>query len=197
MVAWKWSITLAKSKALDQGIASLGQNLPVVKRLRHLDQEKSDVALKQGGAEIPIANELEFLACREWRFRQAAGRAHLKLAEGNDKDDIPVTQSEQKELANNLSQAAMNEVGMVDQKNHGDEDNKRLNFIVRRKRDLSTLDIALFGWETSLALRDSHLGLTKESSSIVGLDIQPYETFKKRGETLTKLFKVSTQLRIC
>ncbi|KAK3947392.1 hypothetical protein QBC32DRAFT_187906, partial [Pseudoneurospora amorphoporcata] len=190
-VAWTWSITLAKSNALDQGIASLGQTRPIINRLQALDDLKSDPALKQKGATIPLDNEVDFLACREWRFRQAAAKAHTTLGQANGNDDIPLTQSDQKALANGLSLAAMNESGMLDQKYHGKGKKKKLNYIVKRKRGLSTLDVALFGWEASLALRDSHLGLSIGSSSINRLDIQPYQTHKERSDTLTKLFKIS------
>ncbi|KAH7625406.1 hypothetical protein B0T09DRAFT_361365 [Sordaria sp. MPI-SDFR-AT-0083] len=96
-VAWTWSITLAKSNALDQGIASLGQTRPIISRLQALDDLKSDLGLKQDGATIPLGNEVDFLASKEWRFRQAAAIAHAVLGEAND-----------------LSLAAMNEASMVD-----------------------------------------------------------------------------------
>ncbi|KAJ4367787.1 hypothetical protein N0V85_009132 [Neurospora sp. IMI 360204] len=191
IVAYSWSVTLAKSNALDQGIASLGQTRPCINTLQALVDLKSDPALKQQGASIPLDNEVDFLAAREWRFRKEAEKAHTKLGQNNGKDDIPQTQSDQKKLANELSLAAMNEVGMVDLEYHGDGKKKKVNYIVQRKRDLSTLDVALFGWEASLVLRDSHLGLFRGSSFNTGLDIQAYRTHKERSDTLTKLFKVS------
>ncbi|KAK1779791.1 hypothetical protein QBC45DRAFT_325239, partial [Copromyces sp. CBS 386.78] len=190
-VAWTWSITLAKSNALDQGIASLGQTRTIINRLQALDNLKSDPALKQKGATIPLDNEVDVLASREWRFRQAAAKAYATLGQANGKYDIPLTQSDQKALANGLSLAAINESGMLDLKYHGKGKKKKLNYIVKRKRGLSALDVALFGWEASLALRGSHLGLSGGSCSINGLDIQPYQTHKERSDTLTKLFKIS------
>ncbi|EAA33517.1 hypothetical protein GE21DRAFT_5282 [Neurospora crassa] len=190
-VAYSWSVTLAKSNALDQGIASLGQTRPCINNLQALVDLKSDPALKQPGASIPLDNEVDYLAAKEWCYRQEVRKAHAKLGQANGTDDIPQTQRDQKKLANELSLAAMNEVEMVDLEYHGKENKKKLNYIVQRKRELSALDVALFGWEASLALRDGHLGLTRGSSATTRLDIEAYQTHKERSDILTKLFHVS------
>ncbi|EGO58623.1 hypothetical protein NEUTE1DRAFT_98867 [Neurospora tetrasperma FGSC 2508] len=186
-----WSVTLAKSNALDQGIASLGQTRPCINNLQVLVDLKSHPALKQPGASIPLDNEVDYLAAKEWCHRQEVRKAHAKLGQDNGTDDIPQTQRDQKKLANNLSLAAMNEVEMVDLEYHGKENKKKLNYIVQRKRELSALDVALFGWEASLALRDGHLGLSRGSSATTRLDIEAYQTHKERSDILTKLFHVS------
>lgn len=192
-VAYSWSVTLAKSNALDPGIASLGQTRPCINNLQALVDLKSDPALKQPGASIPLDNEVDYLAAKEWCYRQEVRKAHAKLGQANGTDDIPQTQRDQKKLANNLSLAAMNEVEMVDLEYHGKENKKKLNYIVQRKRDLSALDVALFGWEASLALRDGHLGLSRGSSATTRLDIEAYQTHKERSDILTKLFHVGTK----
>ncbi|KAK3502215.1 hypothetical protein B0T13DRAFT_523954 [Neurospora crassa] len=178
-VAYSWSVTLAKSNALDQGIASLGQTRPCINNLQALVDLKSDPALKQPGASIPLDNEVDYLAAKEWCYRQEVRKAHAKLGQANGTDDIPQTQRDQKKLANELSLAAMNEVEMVDLEYHGKENKKKLNYIVQRKRELSALDVALFGWEASLALRDGHLGLSRGSSATTSLDIEAYQTHKE------------------
>ncbi|KAK3484872.1 uncharacterized protein B0T23DRAFT_327877 [Neurospora hispaniola] len=190
-VAYTWSVTLAKSNALDQGIASLGQTRPCINNLQALVDLKSDPALKQQGASIPLDNEVDYLAAKEWCHRREVEKAHAKLGQDNGTDDIPQTQWDQKKLANDLSLAAMNEVDMVDLEYHGKENKRKLNYIVQRKRELSALDVALFGWEASLALRDGHLGLSRGSSATTHLDIEAYQTHKERSDILTKLFHVS------
>ncbi|KAK3399677.1 hypothetical protein B0T20DRAFT_350538 [Sordaria brevicollis] len=189
-IAYKWCVAMAKSNVLDQAIGSLGQTRPVVETLPALHQEKSDVALRQDQAPIPLDNEIDFLAAKEWLHRQEVNKAYEKLGEENGKDDIPETTQALKQQANEFSVAAMNEVGMVDLEYHREGKNQKVNYMVQRKRNLSTLDIALFGWEVSRAVRDTHLGL-RGGSSIAPEDLQAYGSSKNRSDALKELFRVS------
>lgn len=192
-IAYRWCVTMAKSNVLDQAIASLGQTRPIIQTLPALVQQKSDVVLRQNEAPIPLESEIDFLSAKEWLHRREVGKAQAKLGQENGKDDIPETPEVQKEFANELSLAAMNEVGMADLEYHGEGEKKKLNYIVKPKRDLSTLDIAMFGWEASRVLRDSHLGLCN-GSSLVSLDLQAYGSFKTRSGTIKNLFNVSNMV---
>lgn len=220
IVGYKWMVTLAKSNALIQGITSLGQTRPIVNSLQALLDKTSEVrdfkeevapnpvdgeASDPGNGEAsnppvtriinPISTVIDFLAAREWCRRRDCVEAREAFGQQNGTNDIPLDQATQKKLAGQLSLAAMNEVGMVDNLYHGKPGKKKLNYIIKRLRELPTLAVSLLGWEAVFDAIDSHLGISQVPIYTTDLEIQPYRLFTDRYEKMKELFSVSTICR--
>ncbi|KAK1779793.1 hypothetical protein QBC45DRAFT_392079 [Copromyces sp. CBS 386.78] len=143
----------------------------------------------------PIGTFVDFLAAREWCRRRACVKARQGFGQRNGTDDIPLDQATQKRFAGQLSLAAMNEAGTVDNLYHGKPGKKVLNYIIKRLRVLPTLAVSLLGWEALSDMIDSHIGIAQVPIYARDLEIKPYPRWTDRYDKMMELItaKISNQ----
>ncbi|KAH7625411.1 hypothetical protein B0T09DRAFT_393475 [Sordaria sp. MPI-SDFR-AT-0083] len=166
--AYNYLVMMAQADSLDTSMASLGQTREIINALDNLAATRT-YPLTGEKFSSPFKNVLDFL---------------------------PRDPAAQKAKAEGLSQAALNEVNLVDNIWHGTEQNPTLNPVIKKKRNMSALTLALFGWEALVGYRErkrghSPDGRTKVSMFASDFVYRMYDSLKERLEDVEKLFRTS------
>ncbi|KAK3399679.1 hypothetical protein B0T20DRAFT_451916 [Sordaria brevicollis] len=191
--AYNYMVMMAKADSLESSMASLGQTRDIINIMDDLASTRT-YPLNAQGFSSPIENELDVLAAKKWcdlkRHEQTVnweGAEELAVAA----QDWPRDPAAQKAKAEELCQLALNEVEIVDNIWHGSANNQKVNPIIKKKRGMSALTLAIFGWDALFAVRDCQIGAPKIPMFATGYVYRMYESFQARMADVEELFRTS------